>query len=103
MTTIRTVVLALLLGAGLIGSALAAEPAQPTRAQAGQAQQVAQAGAGNPNGVTTDAVADAALRAEMAERLDPRTVALIAAAIGAVGIVAGIRRRRAMEAAPELV
>lgn len=100
MTTIRTVVLALLLGAGLIGSALAAEPAQPARDQAAQ---VVQAGAADPTAVRTDAVADAALRAEMAERLDPRTVALIAAAIGAVGIVAGIRRRRAMEAAPELV
>lgn len=100
MTTIRTVVLALLLGAGLIGSALAADPAQPARAQAAQ---VAQAGAVDVNAAPADAVADAALRAEMGERLDPRTVALIAAAIGAVGIVAGIRRRKAMDAAPELV
>jgi hypothetical protein len=85
MTTIRTAILALLLGAGVPGFVQAAVPEQAAATQPARA-------------VALDGNAE--LHAEMAERLDPRVVALIALAIGAVGIGAGIRRRRALETAP---
>lgn len=86
MNTIRTAVVALLLGAGSLGTAFAAEPAKV----ADQAHAVSQ-----PAVVLGT---DPELRAEMSERLDPRAVALIAGGIGLVGLVAGIRRRKEVEA-----
>lgn len=92
MTTIRTAVLALLLGAGSLGSAFAAE--------AGQAAAQPVHTLSSPAAVVHG---DAELRADMDERLDPRAIALIALGIGVVGVVAGVRRRKALEALPEPV
>jgi hypothetical protein len=86
MNTIRTVVVALLLGAGSLGTAFAAEPAQ-VAVQAHTASQPVVALGTDPE-----------LRAEMSERLDPRAVALIAGGIGLVGLVVGMRRRKEVEA-----
>jgi hypothetical protein len=89
MTTIRTAVLTLLLGAGSLGSAFAADAGH---AAAAPVQKVS-----SPAAVVHG---DAELRAEMDERLDPRAVAVIALGIGMAGLVAGARRRKALEALP---
>jgi len=94
--TARTIVPALLLAAGLLGSAHAA----PGGGDAVQVQvQLAEA----PSEPAPQPQAarrfepDGELAADMAERLDPRAVGGIAGAIGIFSIVSAVRRRRVQQ------
>lgn len=102
--TVRTIVPALLLAAGLLGSAHAAPGA-------GDAVQVQVQLAEAPSEPAPQPEAarrvepDGELAADMSERLDPRVVGGIAGAIGIFSIVSAVRRRRVQqhEGLPKLV
>jgi len=96
--TARTIVPALLLAAGLLGSAHAAPGTG-----GGDAVQVQVQLAEAPSEPALQPQAarrfepDGELAADMAERLDPRAVGGIAGAIGIFSIVSAVRRRRVQQ------
>jgi hypothetical protein len=103
--TFRTAVLALLLGVAAMGAVHAGERVQHAAQPADEVVLRVETPAGEqarPQPRRAEQL-DGELRADMSEHLDPRTIALIAIAIGVAGVVAGVRRHRALEESPGTV
>lgn len=92
--TIRTAIPALLLAAGIFGSAQAAPVAGETVQV--QVELAAPVQAPQPE-APARVEPDAELAADMSERLDPGVIGGIAGAIGIFSIVSAVRRRRAQQ------